>query len=495
LKHEPSRLPLINKLMKKFEGKEQELLDRLNRRYSKPKVEQPSTKVVASTVLTEGEATPPTTLNKRTQSAVAAEKAKALTRDAMTESATKTVEVRDFANLSGKAPLPSSPPGTPQIHGDTKLSPPPSSPVTASDKATEESAEKGTKEENQQDVDKGEKVDMTAKMARGNMKAEKFKKRAEKKVKELHAKISKLVSFVYGNVSDSEHKARMKTILRAYKDREFVLLKLLETKAEVKIDNDKNSSEVKVGIPKTISYVSDAEDAADVESIGSAKSGKSNRSTKSGKSNSSRKSGRKSRSRSRSNGATNRDELSVSRSGRKGPPRARKGITKSSNGDDDTISTLSQGTAKFARRRQDAKVALTNSSSSKEVGSSKEDNNNGSSGSSAKENAKESRKVKKRSGSWLFGKKRDKGAKAQPKLGLTPVSPQKQAQTRGSPVHSADNKGRVLSQKSPGGNEGTTTSTSKPSKKEAGGEERKKSLSRGSHGFLQTLDMTMTSEI
>ena len=187
--------------------------------------------------------------------------------------------------------------------------------------------------------------------------------------------------------------------------------------------------------------------------------------------------------------------MSVSRSGRKGPPRARKGITKSSNGDDDTISTLSQGTAKFARRRQDAKVALTNSSSSKEVGSSKEEDGKGSSGSSAKENAKESRKVKKRSGSWLFGKKRDKGAKAQPKLGLTPVSPQKQAQTRGSPVHSADNKGRVLSQKSPGGNEGTTTSTSKPSKKEAGGEERKKSLSRGSHGFLQTLDMTMTSEI
>ena len=375
-KHEPSRLPLINKLMKKFEGKEQELLDRLNQRYSasqviKVKSEQPIpvTKVIASAVITD---TSPS--HSRTPSTVAAATARELL------AVKPTGKVRDLADLSPppvtRPSPPVSRPGTPNVQPQTSASSTPqSAAVPVGEQLTGE-------------------VDVASKMAKGSKKAERDKKRLEKKDKKVHAKVSKLVTFVYGQVSATEHKARLTTILRAYSGRELVLLKLLETKAEVKIDSDKSSPVASV--PKTISYVSDVDD--DVGSVASAKSNKSNKSTRSNKSNRSNKSGGGDRGRSRS-GSVKSIARSRSSSGRNGPPRAgasprpRKGITKSSNGDDDTISTLSHGTAQFARRQAQA-AALSNSSSS---GSGKIDT------SSAKENTTKPNKVKTRSSSW-FGR-------------------------------------------------------------------------------------------
>jgi hypothetical protein len=337
----------------------------------KVKSEQPIpvTKVIASAVITD---TSPS--HSRTPSTVAAATARELL------AVKPTGKVRDLADLSPppvtRPSPPVSRPGTPNVQPQTSASSTPqSAAVPVGEQLTGE-------------------VDVASKMAKGSKKAERDKKRLEKKDKKVHAKVSKLVTFVYGQVSATEHKARLTTILRAYSGRELVLLKLLETKAEVKIDSDKSSPVASV--PKTISYVSDVDD--DVGSVASAKSNKSNKSTRSNKSNRSNKSGGGDRGRSRS-GSVKSIARSRSSSGRNGPPRAgasprpRKGITKSSNGDDDTISTLSHGTAQFARRQAQA-AALSNSSSS---GSGKIDT------SSAKENTTKPNKVKTRSSSW-FGR-------------------------------------------------------------------------------------------
>ena len=109
--------------------------------------------------------------------------------------------------------------------------------------------------------------------------------------------ISSLVIFVYGDASSGDHKARLKTIFSAYKGREQVLLKLLETKAELKRAAD---PAVGGGVPTTIVYMSEAR-SEDLDSV---------------------------------------DD---------GPRRPRKGITTSSTGDASTVSTISSGTASFQK--------------------------------------------------------------------------------------------------------------------------------------------------
>ena len=54
-------------------------------------------------------------------------------------------------------------------------------------------------------------------------------------------KITKLVNYVYGETTKKDHEGRISTILKAYAGRELILLKLLETKKEVKKDTDKKS--------------------------------------------------------------------------------------------------------------------------------------------------------------------------------------------------------------------------------------------------------------
>ncbi|GMH97540.1 hypothetical protein TrVE_jg7920 [Triparma verrucosa] len=113
-------------------------------------------------------------------------------------------------------------------------------------------------------------------------------------------KITKLVNYVYGETTKKDHEGRISTILKAYAGRELILLKLLETKKEVKKDTDKKSK--KKGVPRHISYESE-------------------------------QSGEDSDTMAKPNAVP------------------RKGKTKSSNGDDDTISTISYGTANFNKRK------------------------------------------------------------------------------------------------------------------------------------------------
>ena len=111
------------------------------------------------------------------------------------------------------------------------------------------------------------------------------------------ALVSELVNYIYGTASESDHAERLAAIFLAYKGREQVLLKLLETKAEVKADDDKQRVLVGGGgvvVPKMIEYLSEAESDEDPA------------------------------------------ETPVGR-----PALPRKGIMLSSQGDDDTISTIS----------------------------------------------------------------------------------------------------------------------------------------------------------
>lgn len=500
IKHDPSRLPLVNKLLKKFDGREQELLDRLNKRYIKGKVDPAppndpatKTKVIASTILMEDASNPQQVVSshqlkhKRSPSELAAQKAQSFLMKPQTARRILNDGMTKLQEIDTSRPETPTIPITPKSSPSSAIKP--NNESLEDDKGDGEEKGEGTPErEGLLLVEKGGKAGKKAKAEK--KKVDKERKRMEKKEKAVHAKVSKLVSFVYGTVSDSEHKARIKTILRAYKDREFVLLKLLETKAEVKIDNEKNSTPPK-GIPKTISYVSDADDNDETTSIGSdtMKSGKSGKSEKSGKSIKSSKRSKSSRSRSAS-----ADQEGKSSSGRRKPPGPKKGITKSSNGEEDTISTLSHGTAKFARRKsaEARNLAKAGSNESKEDRGSLKGN---SSGSSTKENAKERDKLKKRSGSWLFGKKKEKtGGKSSstPKREKSPATPNLRSPSRGQSVRSNDAKGRILSQKSPTGNDtGGTTSGVKS------GESRRdmKEEEGKSSDFLINLDRTLTSEI
>lgn len=86
------------------------------------------------------------------------------------------------------------------------------------------------------------------------------------------------MNYVYGETSEMEHEARIATILKAYKGRELILMKLLETKAEVKDDvesrgsfkaksSNKSLRSSKSGkkrdIPRHISYESSGVDSSD----------------------------------------------------------------------------------------------------------------------------------------------------------------------------------------------------------------------------------------
>jgi hypothetical protein len=163
-------------------------------------------------------------------------------------------------------------------------------------------------------------------------------------------KINTLVNYVYGETSEAEHDVRISTILKAYRGRELILMKLLETKADVKEDTDTRAS-----------------------LKGNKKSSKSAKSSKSSKG--SRDKIPRHISYESSAGDDSSDDAKSYRS-RSAPPRARKGITKSSNGDDDTISDISYGTAKFTQRQalweaEDATSTAQGSKKSAE-GSSKE---------------------------------------------------------------------------------------------------------------------------
>ena len=129
-----------------------------------------------------------------------------------------------------------------------------------------------------------------------------------------HSRISALVTSVYGPAPAPLHAARLSTIFAAYAGRERVLLKLLETKEELR-----RASEV--GVPKAISYMSEASSDDGGES-----------------------------------GNDDDDDVLIQVS----PRLPRKGITTNSTGDDDTISTISYGTASFA------KVAAMNEREKKE---------------------------------------------------------------------------------------------------------------------------------
>jgi hypothetical protein len=116
--------------------------------------------------------------------------------------------------------------------------------------------------------------------------------------------ISTLVNYVYGPAPRHEHDSRLVTIFHSYKGREGVLLKLLETKAELK----RAKMIEERGVPLNVSYLSEVDSDEDDE-----------------------------------------DDGAVGGIDVMAPPRPRKGITMSSTGDDDTISTISFGTASFQK--------------------------------------------------------------------------------------------------------------------------------------------------
>jgi hypothetical protein len=166
---------------------------------------------------------------------------------------------------------------------------------------------------------------------------------------------------------------------------------------------------------------------------------------------------------------------STSSSGRRGPP-AR------ANRDDDTISELSYGTAKFARRRAAAQ--------SEDKGKESESiTKKSSSESSTKENLKDKNKLKKRTNSWgsaLFGKKKDK------KDTISSASPTATPPRRPSPTAS---RGQSVYDIEPADSKAVLSTQSKVKRKSSNSSVNKDNSERGKGGFLIGLDRTLTAEI
>ena len=436
--HEPEKVKLLDKLMKKFKGKEEDLLTRLNQRYDSLSVLSPGT---------------------RTRSGASGIKSES-TRG-VKPSGEEGGDDKEGANGKGNVTSTPAPPSSPAKQKGNPVSSSSSGAFHRQDAAVaaaiaskraimEAESDEGAAKEQEKKREQGKDV--------GDGKVNKEATDRISKSDPFYKKISKLVVFVYGPVSSAEHKSRMRTILNAYKSRRLVLLKLLETKAEVKIDNNNKQEMPDKGIPRTISYLSDVgtEDESNEDENGGSSPGK---------------------------GSPSRSKGAPSPLSQKNSPR--KGITRSSNGEDDTISDISAGTAKWARRRsQENPGAPSGGAAAAIPGPEDVSNNSGSKGSSNKENPKNrtrgvfginafKRSEKKEE---KIKKKEEKIKKKEEKKQRRDISPSKSQRADSKSLRS--DKSSKSPSKSPSKSSRSSTARSLPSPKKARDKKQSKSQKR-----------------
>jgi len=403
--HEPARLPVLDKLMRKFKGKEDELLTRLNDRYKRQSTmlptapeaplgalnlsysHQPGQQQQASPFRPNHQTnqaaaghrrensnsnstapTDPTTdSSNRTQPGAGRSDNSTFTDGSMTQADTQAAAYMSSNIIPGQKhslrnmsllneaqinPKVSEKPIPKAVRAQSyqqQFAPSPSSPSSSRNLTTSNRSKKSPTHrraltsEIDGSPERSTHISRIVDDVKRDVSATDYKD-------PFVVKISKLVNYVYGETTKKEHDARIGTILKAYSGRELILLKLLETKREVKKDTDKKAR--KKGVPRHISYESEHESDDDDDDDNRNKSKKLT---------------------------------------------PRKGKTKSSNGDDDTISTISYGTANFQKRKnQSLKEKEDATSESKSARSDKRpgDTSTTSMSSSSKENNKQGKQGK-----------------------------------------------------------------------------------------------------
>lgn len=186
--HEPEKVRLLDKLLLKYKGREDHLVQKLSVRYTKDDQQQPDVEAFSDAVKK----------NKQLQT---------------TAAAVKTAKERLHKNH----------PGTDEDDYDDEEG-------EARDNNHYQWPDKETKEQDEDDEASESESEYSRESVDGTSPA-------------VIAQVSELLNYVYGKTSVPGQIDRVSTIMRAYEGREAVLLELLETKALIKANKEKENAE------------------------------------------------------------------------------------------------------------------------------------------------------------------------------------------------------------------------------------------------------------
>lgn len=196
--HEPEKVRLLDKLLAKYKGREDHLVQKLSVRYSKTDEPEPTASIPEEEEGQHEEEEPP--------------------QPSYVEPEPPTPKER-----SPSPPMQSPPSPPPQMHHSPE---PQFTPDEWPDKETKEAEEGDSQEEASQSGESeysGDSIDGTSPA--------------------VIAQVSELLNYVYGKTSVPGQIDRVSTIMRAYEGREAVLLELLETKALIKANKEKENAD------------------------------------------------------------------------------------------------------------------------------------------------------------------------------------------------------------------------------------------------------------